>query len=115
MMCGLLQAKRVFAVAVLLYMVAVAHAQPVLSWSTNTAENLKGYRVYFLDNSTAYDPIDVGLATTHTLTNLLDLSYMVFVTAYNTSGQESDPSTVLAYPETEDCRTLPYPSGMYLG
>lgn len=65
-----------------------------LAWDPNTEPDLAGYRVYYGTESREYaDSIDVGNITTYQLDNLLDgVTYFIAVTAYDTSGNESDLS-----------------------
>jgi hypothetical protein len=63
-----------------------------LAWDPNTEPDLAGYWVYYGTASREYaDSIDVGNITTYQLDNLLDgVTYFIAVTAYDTSGNESD-------------------------
>lgn len=63
-----------------------------LAWDPNTEPDLAGYRVYYGTAPREYvDSIDVGNITTYQLDYLLDgVTYFIAVTAYDTSGNESD-------------------------
>ncbi len=63
-----------------------------LAWDPNTEPDLFGYLVYYGTASGEYvDSIDVGNITTYRLDDLLDgVTYFIAVTAYDTSGNESD-------------------------
>ena len=76
-----------------LYQSALA-ANINLAWDPNTEPDLAGYRVYYGTASGTYGaPIDVKKVTTYTLTGLtLGQTYFLAVTAYDTSGNESDYS-----------------------
>jgi hypothetical protein len=79
---------------------AIGYAQSVtLAWNPNSETNLAGYYVYQGTTTGQYPQrTNVGLATTHTLTNLArGLTYYWAVTAYNTTGLESDPSKEVSY------------------
>ncbi len=63
-----------------------------LAWDSNTEQDFAGYRVYYGTASRDYvDSIDVGNITTYRLDDLLDgVTYFIALTAYDTSGNESD-------------------------
>ncbi|HQO81134.1 MAG TPA: PKD domain-containing protein, partial [Deltaproteobacteria bacterium] len=65
-----------------------------VSWNANTEADLAGYKVYFGNQSRAYSAgIDVGKTTNYRLDNAQSgRTYYVAVTAYDTSGNESDYS-----------------------
>ncbi len=82
-------------------LIAVPHlvwgASATLSWAPNTEGDLAGYKIYYGPSSRTYtNSLDVGLSSTpttptHTLTDLLDgKTYYFALTAYNTSGIESN-------------------------
>jgi hypothetical protein len=66
-------------------------AQVTLAWDRNTETDLAGYRVYYGTGARVYNWfIDVGNATTYTVTGLADGStYYFAATAYDSSGFES--------------------------
>ena len=63
-----------------------------LAWDPNTEPDLAGYRVYYGTASGVYvDSVNAGNTTTYRLDGLLDgVTYYIAVTAYDTSGNESD-------------------------
>ena len=65
-----------------------------LEWDANAATDLAEYRMYIGTSSREYgEPIDVGLASTYTVTGLLvGHTSCLAVTACNTAGQESEKS-----------------------
>ncbi len=64
-----------------------------LSWDANTESDLAGYKVYYGTSSRNYtETIDVGNTTTYQITGLSEGTYYFAVTAYDTSGNESDYS-----------------------
>jgi hypothetical protein len=70
-----------------------------LAWDANSESDLAGYKVYYQSESES-DPTvkDVGNVTTTTISNLEPgETYTIYVTAYNTSGLESDPSNQVTY------------------
>ncbi len=66
-----------------------------VQWAVNSESDLAGYHVYQGTDSGSYGPpIDVGNTTTYTAGNLQSgLTYYYAVTAYDTAGNESPPST----------------------
>jgi hypothetical protein len=71
-----------------------------LAWDSNAEPDLAGYSIYYGTASREYvDSIDVGNITTYRLDHLLDgLTYFIAVTAYDTSGNESDFSHEVSVP-----------------
>jgi hypothetical protein len=65
-----------------------------LTWNQNSEGDLKGYKVYYRAPAGAYgDPKDVGNITKYTLLGLeSQKNYFVAITAYDTSGNESNKS-----------------------
>jgi len=63
-----------------------------LAWDPNGEEDLAGYQLYYGQSSGSYQfTVDVGNQTTHTLSGLTDgQTYYFAVTAYDTSGNESN-------------------------
>jgi hypothetical protein len=78
-----------------------------LAWDANAETGVVGYKVYYkadsssapLNGTGAYEgpsPIDIGNATTASLTGLADgRVHYITVTAYNASGQESTYSNIV--------------------
>lgn len=70
-----------------------------VAWDPNPETNIQGYRIYY--GRSAGGPtnlVDVGNQTSGAVTNLAYAAgYFFFVTAYNTFGLESDPSSILTY------------------
>jgi len=86
-----------------------------LAWDPSTEEDLAGYKIYYGYDSRNYNTsIDVGKTTTFQVTGLeYDQTYYFAVTAYNTSGLESDYSNEISYIPTEyDYNTVTYNPGM---
>jgi len=86
---------------VVLLVAAISFAYDVtLSWDPPTTNidgtpitDLAGYKVYYGNSSGTYtSSIDVGNTTTYTITGLQPGTYYFAVTAYDTSGNESDYS-----------------------
>ena len=64
-----------------------------LAWDPNSETNLAGYKVYYgLAPGNYSVAINLGNQTTYTVTGLAVGTYYFVVTAYNTSGLESDAS-----------------------
>lgn len=65
-----------------------------VSWAQNTDSDLAGYKVYYRADSGSYgNPIDVGNATNCLIKDLsAGTTYVVAVTAYDNSSNESDKS-----------------------
>jgi chitinase len=84
----------------------------LLQWDPNTESDLSGYKVYYKANSSSLpfdgtgagggsSPIDVHNQTTSTVTGLdPNKTYYFAVTAYNTSGIESEYSNIVKIPES---------------
>lgn len=81
------------------FTVAPSTTQATLEWDPNSESDLAGYKMYVGTASGVYgEPIDVGLATTYTVTGLLPgRTYYFAVSAYNTSGKESGKSNEVSY------------------
>ena len=73
-----------------------------LQWSPNPETDLAGYNVYHGTQSGVYGfPTNVGNTTTHRFDNLDQTKNHYFaVTAYDSSGNESNPVTRSAYPSS---------------
>ncbi len=85
--------------SIVLFSVNICLAQDTLVWNPNSEEDLVGYIVYVGTSSGNYDFYeDVGNQTTYPLTDFMDGNDYYFVlTAYNTSGIESDFSNEVVY------------------
>jgi hypothetical protein len=84
-------------IAVLLFALlsvgTVFGAEINLKWNPNTESDLAGYKVYYGFAHRVYDSnVDVADVTAYTLTGLNAGTYYISVTAYDTSGNESDLS-----------------------
>jgi len=79
---------------ILLATVIAAPAAPVeVRWNANIETDLAGYRVYYGPATEEYgEPVDVGLDTSLiiNLTPEMATTYYFAVTAYDTSGNESE-------------------------
>jgi hypothetical protein len=65
-----------------------------LDWAPNTEPDLAGYRVYHGTAPGSYGPaVDVGLATTYTISDLPAGTHYFTVTAYDAAGNESARAT----------------------
>jgi hypothetical protein len=76
------------------------YGQVTLSWNRNGEADLAGYRIYYGPSAILIPhSVDVGLTATpltpsHTLSNFNIYGELFFaVTAYDTSNNESDPSS----------------------
>jgi hypothetical protein len=85
-----------------------------LAWDPSTEQNLAGYKVYYGYASGDYDTsIDVGDTPTFQITDLeYDQTYYFAVTAYDTSGLESDYSDEISYIPIEHDYNYNYNSSM---
>jgi hypothetical protein len=79
-----------------------AELQVTLAWNANSESDLAGYKLYVGFSSGNYGTsIDVGDATQYTLGDLTEgETYFLALTAYNTSGLESDYSDEVTYTVT---------------
>ncbi len=84
---------------------ARAQSSVTLAWDASPGGAIAGYRLYDGAASRTYtNTVDVGNATTGTLSNLVSgATYFFAVTAYDTNGLESDYSSEVSY-------TVPLPS-----
>lgn len=84
----------VLASVFILHATYVLAATVSMSWNANTDNDLAGYRVYYGTASGSYPhSLDAGNATTVEIGDLsADTTYYFIVTAYDTSGNESEPS-----------------------
>ncbi len=66
-------------------------ADITLLWDANSETNLSGYKVYYGTASRTYlAPIVLGKQTSYTITGLAAGTYYFAVTAFDTTGSESD-------------------------
>jgi hypothetical protein len=92
----------------------LCHASAVtLAWDASPDPDVAGYHLHYGTNgSGSYQvAIDCGNVTTNTVTGLVPgVTYWFVVTAYNTSGLESDPSNEISYTvgETDSRMTVLY-------
>lgn len=89
--------KKYFLILIFIFwsLIAVQAATVKVSWNANTESDLAGYKIYYGTVSGTYgDPIDVGNVTEDliTITPETGTTYYFVVTAYDTSGNESDYS-----------------------
>ena len=85
--------RNIFLVAICLLFPASALAGHLdLAWDPNSEPDLAGYRIYYGTSSGDYsDWIDVSKATSVRITGLSDdTEYFLALTAYDTSGNQSD-------------------------
>lgn len=70
-----------------------------LAWDQDQDPSVNGYCLYFgITSLTTINRLDVGMTNLVTLNNLLASSnYFFYVVAYNSSGLESPPSSVMYY------------------
>jgi hypothetical protein len=70
-----------------------------LAWDPNSESDLAGYRLYYGEASGEYSQsVDVGNTNTITVSTLNEATtYFFVVTAYDTTGLESDPSNEVSY------------------
>lgn len=90
-------------------------AQASLAW--NAASGVAGYKVYYGTASHTYtSSIKVGNTTGYTVTNIPDgTTYYFVVTAYDTSGIESDPSNEAVYNSAGSCSYSISPTSASIG
>lgn len=77
-----------------------------LEWDANSEPDLSGYRVYQRDDSldvlSPYTLVQTTTGTTVTIPIKNAINYSYYVTAYNASGLESDPSNIVSYVKIPD-------------
>jgi len=81
--------------ATVLFSTAVLAAQVQVTWNPNTEPDLAGYRLYVGQASGQYgEPVNVGNVTGHVMeiTPQHGATYYFALTAYDTSGNESEYS-----------------------
>jgi chitinase len=79
---------------------AITSSSVTLRWDKSPDRSVKGYRLHCgLTAGRNYSRfVDVGNATTYTLSNLVPgKTYYCVVTAYNRSGKESGPSNEISF------------------
>jgi len=86
---------------------------PILTWDENTEEDLKGYKVYYGLSSREYGiSKDVLKNTSYEVKGLEpETTYYFAVTAYDTTGNESEYSVELEYTTPKEF-VLKIPSGL---
>ena len=69
-----------------------------LSWDANTEPDLKGYRLHFFGtNGDLQRTLDLKQATNYNMLNVeADVPYSIGVSAYDTTGNESDRSSIIS-------------------
>jgi len=99
-----------FLLATIFFTVPCYASTVVLQWDPNPEMDLAGYRVYYkvdacilpfdgIGSAEGASPVDVYALTTATISGLdADRTYCFAVTAYNTAGQESSFSNIVAVP-----------------
>ena len=94
-----------------------------LLWDPNKEEDLAGYKLYYIASSGENGRIDVGNVTEYELSFLMEgKDYYLSLTAYDTSGNESNLSMLIYYPaddsdsdgdgifdSVDNCREVPNP------
>lgn len=103
--------KTIVLIISIVFLADFAYAESVrISWDSNSESDLEGYVVYYGTVSHSYtQSIDVGLTTDVDITDLsAETAYFFAVTAYDTSGNESDYSEeVSVYIPGEDDTSIP--------
>jgi hypothetical protein len=98
-------------IAILFLVRVTLEAQPILTWTPNSERDLGGYKVHMIDAGRVYPVIDLKLQNWHSLTNLdAETTYWIYVTAYDTNGNQSLPSKVLQYPLGGGCNFVVQPN-----
>ncbi|HNQ86928.1 MAG TPA: fibronectin type III domain-containing protein [Deltaproteobacteria bacterium] len=98
--------KKLFLATLLVFLLPMLAMGATLrvSWDPNTEEDLAGYRVYYKAASElTFTMVDVGNVTTADINGVLEnIEYCAYVTAYDTSNNESEASvTVCAIIDTQ--------------
>jgi len=92
-------AKRIFLIALFGLLIGVAHsADKTLTWDANTETDLAGYKIYYAPiGIETWTAVNVGNVTQYSRSALgiLEDGHNYYVTAYDTSGNESGPSNVI--------------------
>ena len=94
-------ARRLGATLIVIALAVSAQGQTsvTLAWNSSTGTNIVGYKIYYGAASRTYtNTNNVGNVTNATISSLISgTTYYFAVTAYNTSGLESDYSTEVVY------------------
>ncbi len=96
---GVLSRRAFFVIGFISLIARVSEAESVrLAWNSNPEPDIAGYRLFWGPLNSGATARDVGNTTQAEITDLTPGStYYFYVTAYNTSGLESDPSTNITY------------------
>lgn len=79
-----------------------------IAWNANPEADLAGYRLFWGETNTAATVRDVGRTNQAQVTNLVaGRTYYFRLTAYNTAGLESNPSTNLYYTQPQPVPAAP--------
>ena len=83
----------------ILMLVIVARSATVsFAWDANSEPDLAGYRMYYGTNNLFNTVTNCGNVTDAKISDLVPgYTYAFFITAYNTSGLESEPSNIVVY------------------
>ncbi len=88
------------------FTICSSHAVDVtVEWDAPSADhNIKGYVLYVFHEQISVPPVDVGPTNRWTFNNFIENDrYLIFVTAYDEFGFESDGSKVIQYPPESVC------------
>lgn len=78
------------------------------TWDPNSEADLAGYRFYTMDGDISLGVVDVGNVIQWTATGLEPgHRYSFYVTAYNASGLESEPSNIVVVTVPNPTRPAP--------
>jgi len=82
-----------------------AHSQITLAWDASTSSDVSGYNLYYGTSSGNYlSSLDAASALTYAISGLQSgVTYYFAVTAYDTSGNESDYSNEVSYSVAAAC------------
>jgi hypothetical protein len=94
-----------------------AHSQVTLAWDVSTSSEVTGYNIYYGTSSGDYlSSIDAGKVLTYSISGLQSgVTYYFAVTAYDTSGNESDYSNEVSYSVAAACTYNISPTSKSLG
>jgi len=77
--------------------VAAANTAVVLAWDPNKEPDVAGYRLFYGTNGFT-TVVNCGNVTNYAVGNLvIGPTYSFYITCYNTSGLESEPSNIVTY------------------